>query len=287
MTRWRILLVLAVLGAILAAVGGCGLLGGGQPAAQPPAQTVTQAPMQTSVKMEWLGHSHFRFTSVDGKVILTNPFVNNPDSPVKVSDMTKVNAILVPNGHGDELGQTIEIAQATGARVIVPFELGSWLIEQGVPQPQVTRSNPGGRAQVDGVTIRVLSGVHGSGLPRPTAQNPYGGPTASFMITFEDGWTVYFGGSSAATSDMALWARLYKPHAAIIVMSGGTEPLDFATSVQLLKTDNPNLTMVLPHHHRATQPQGATNIEEVQAAMDSLGLGLRVTAPVVGQPVRQ
>ena len=70
------------------------------------------APAQTgAVKMEWLSWSIFRFTSPTGKVIVTNPFVTNPDSPVKVPDFPKVDVILVADGHGDEVGSTDEIGR--------------------------------------------------------------------------------------------------------------------------------------------------------------------------------
>lgn len=236
-----------------------------------------------AVTMEWLGWSHFRFTSPTGKVILTNPFVSNPDSPVKAEDITKADLILVPNGHGDEVGSTVDIAKATGARTLSPFELGTWLMEQGVPQQQVVRSNPGARFRLEGITVRVVGSVHGSGLPAPTATTPYGGPAAGFIVTFENGWTVYFAGSTAATQDQALWAQLYQPDAAIIALGGGAEPKDFATQVRLLTTDNSNLRTVFPHHHRVVQTAGQTTIDEAQAAVAEMGLDIAVTTPVVGQ----
>ena len=65
------------------------------------------APAQSGpVKMEWLSWSIFRFTSPTGKVIVTNPFVTNPDSPVKVADFPKVDVIVVADGHRDEVGST-------------------------------------------------------------------------------------------------------------------------------------------------------------------------------------
>ena len=83
-----------------------------------------QAPAQSGpVKMEWLSWSIFRFTSPGGKIIVTNPFVTNPDSPVKVPDFPKVDVILVADGHGDEVGSTHEIAIKTGAKIITPFEM--------------------------------------------------------------------------------------------------------------------------------------------------------------------
>ena len=77
------------------------------------------------VKMEWLSWSIFRFTSPTGKVILTNPFVKNPDSPVKIEDFPKVDAILVADGHGDEVGSTDEIALKTGAKIVSTFEMAN------------------------------------------------------------------------------------------------------------------------------------------------------------------
>jgi L-ascorbate metabolism protein UlaG (beta-lactamase superfamily) len=259
---------------------------GAQRAPDAAAGPSAQGAQAAAVTLEWLGWSHFRFTSPTGKVILTNPFVANPDSPVRVEDIERADLILVPNGHGDEVGQTVPIAQRTGARTLSPFELGSWLIEQGVPQQQVVRSNPGGRFRLDDVLVRVVGSVHGSGLPAPTATTPYGGPAAGFVVTFENGWTVYFAGSTAATQDQALWAQLYRPDAAIIVLGGGAEPMDFAMQVKLLTTDNPNLRTVLPHHHRAVQPPGQTTVAEAQAAVRELGLDLPILSPVIGQAYR-
>lgn len=43
-----------------------------------------------TVKLEWLTWSFFRFTSPNGKVILTNPFMaGNPDAKVTLADITR------------------------------------------------------------------------------------------------------------------------------------------------------------------------------------------------------
>ena len=253
----------------------------------PRAHAATARGEASEVTLEWLGWSHFRLTSPTGKVILLNPFIEgNPDTAVSVDDITQADLILLADGHRDEVGNTVQIAQNTGARVFVPFELGSWLIEQGVPQGQVVRSNPGGRLQLDGITVRMVGSVHGSGLPRPTETTPYGGPAAGFVITFENGWTVYFVGSSAATQDMALWGELYKPDALIFHMGADHEPLDIAMTMRLVMTDNPNLTTLIPHHHRVTPPPGATTIADVHAALGAMGIALPITDVVHGQVYR-
>ena len=237
-----------------------------------------------TVSLEWFGWSHFRLTSPNGKVILLNPFIEgNPDAAVSMDDITHADLILAPNGHRDEIGNTVQLAQKTGARTFQPFELGSWFIEQGVPQNQVMRSNPGSRMVMDGIVVRMVNSVHGSGLPNPTATTPYGGPAAGFVITFENGWTVYFTGSSAATVDQALWGELYKPDAMIFQMGPGAEPLDVAAAIRFVASTSPNLTTLIPHHHRVSPPAGATTTEDVRAALAGMGIGIPIMDPVPSQ----
>jgi L-ascorbate metabolism protein UlaG (beta-lactamase superfamily) len=212
---------------------------------------------QGAVTLEWLGHNGWRVTSPGGKVILLNPFVNNADSIMSELDITQADLILVTNGHGDEVGQTVDIARNTGASVLGgSFSLGTWFTEVGVPPEQVVRINPGERFRMDGITVRIVHGMHGSDIsarPGYTPNTASGGIAAAYFITFENGYTLYFGGSGAATLDQGMWARLYQPDAAILYMGGNKEPLDYALQVSLLQTDNPNLRTLFPGHHRAVQ----------------------------------
>jgi L-ascorbate metabolism protein UlaG (beta-lactamase superfamily) len=251
------------------------------------ALVVTIAPTPTSaqggaVTLEWFGWSHFRLTSTAGKVILLNPFINgNADSAISLDDLNVADLILPADGHGDELGSTVEIAQKTGARAFVPFELGTHLMARGVPAAQVVRSNPGQRLVMDGITIRMVNSIHGSGLALQDGamSQGYSGPAAGFYLTFENGWTVYFTGSSAATQDQAIWGANYKPDAMIFHMNAATDPVDVATAIKLTMTDNPNLQTLIPHHHRLQIPAGGTTIADVQAALASMGITTPITDP--------
>jgi L-ascorbate metabolism protein UlaG (beta-lactamase superfamily) len=236
-----------------------------------------QAPAQSApVKMEWLSWSIFRFTSPTGKVVVTNPFVTNPDSPVKVENFPKVDVILVADGHRDEVGSTDEIAIKTGAKIITPFEMWSVYFEpRKVPEAQVHRSNPGDWFRLDGLTIRNVAAVHGSG----TVDKLNGGPAMGFMIHFENGLTVYFAGSTALTMDMQLWGMLYKPDVAILPLSGNRDPQDIVHMVRLLRTENPNLKTIIPHHHRLQPPPGAPTPAAMEAALKTAGLPVTVLNP--------
>ena len=248
--------------------------------------SATPAHAQGAVTLEWFGWSHFRLTSVNGKVILLNPWLTNPDTTMSLDDLSNVDLILPADGHPDETGQTVEIAQKTNARVLVPFELRTNLIARGLPMAQASGSNPGHRMVMDGITIRVVNSVHGSGLAVPdgATSHPYSGPAVGFYVTFENGWTVYFTGSSAATQDQAIWASNYKPDAMIFHMASTADPIDVAASIRLTATDNPNLKTLIPHHHRVQVAAGGTTIADVQGAMAQVGApAVQITEPVRSQ----
>ncbi len=103
------------------------------------------------------------------------------------------------------------------------------------------------------------------------------------MLSFENGLTVYFTGSTAIHSDMALYESLYKPDIAIIILSGDRDPRDAAHMVRLLLTDNPNLKTVLPHHHRVKPREGAATPQAMEAEIKKLGLPVTFLNPELGE----
>ena len=185
------------------------------------------APAQSGpVKMEWLSWSIFRFTSPGGKIIVTNPFVTNPDSPVKVPDFPKVDVIVVADGHGDEVGSTHEIAIAhrrqdhhAATRCGAPISS-----RETSPRRRCTGASP---ATGTGSTASpCATSTRCTGRERPTSCTA--GRRMGFMLQFENGLTVYFAGSTALTMDMQLWGMLYKPDVAILPLS--SEPRSRRTS---------------------------------------------------------
>ena len=270
--RSRLLFVLSLAG-VLAAVG---LVAPSAVKTAPTAQA-----QAATVRLEWLGWSHFRLTSPTGKVVLTNPYITgNPDAAIGVDDVSQADLILVADAHRDEYGDTVAIAQKTGSRVYGGSRLVRWLTQQGMPESSGPGGNQGDRLVYQGITVRQLLSIHDNSVSAPTADVFYGGVASSFMITFENGWTVYFSGSSAATSDMALWGSMYKPDMMIFHMSGTHDTLDVAMSIKLMATDNPNRKTLMPHHHRVSPTAGSTSIADVQAALEGMGINIPITNQV-------
>lgn len=241
-----------------------------------------------NVKLEWLTWSFFRITSPTGKVILTNPWITgNPDAEfgIKLDEVGKADLILVADAHRDEVGDAVAIAKATGARIVTPsFELGTVLAAQGVPEAQIVRGSPGERYVWEGITVRRVGSVHGSGGTDPSSKFPiYGGVAGGFMVTFENGYTIYFTGSSAATQDMAMWAGAYKPDAMIFLLKPASEPADTAMAIKLVQTGNPGLKTLIPHHQRVKAAPGAPTVAEMRKLLDAMGVNLPISAPAPKQ----
>ena len=78
----------------------------------------TAADGQGEVKIEWLGHEFYRLTSPKGVVVITSPWLANPDGPVPLDSLARTDFILVPNAHNDDMGNPIEIASLSGVTEI-------------------------------------------------------------------------------------------------------------------------------------------------------------------------
>jgi L-ascorbate metabolism protein UlaG (beta-lactamase superfamily) len=285
MTR-RSTLSSLVLVALMAVVGSFALVARTAPAAPPTAAPSLQ---DSGITVEYRGWSHYKLTSPTGKIVLTNPFITgNADAALTVDEAVAQGAdlIVVADGHGDEQGDTVAIAQGTGARVVTPaFEMGVYLAEMGVPRSQISFTNPGDVDRYEGITVHVLGSVHGSSPPRPSESVYYPGVAGTFMITFENGYTVYFSGSSAATMDMMTWGDWYKPDAVIAHIAANHEPRDAAAVVKYMSNNNPNLKTVFPHHHRRyPQPGGLFRPADLRNAIQEAGVNVNFIDPNPLQP---
>jgi L-ascorbate metabolism protein UlaG (beta-lactamase superfamily) len=75
------------------------------------------------MQITWFGHSAFRL-DVAGHVVLIDPFFTG--NPAFVTDkeaaIKGVTHIVLTHGHGDHVGDTLQIAEATGAPVVANYD---------------------------------------------------------------------------------------------------------------------------------------------------------------------
>jgi len=203
---------------------------------------MSQAAMGRGVQITFLGHAAFKLT--DGKVsVLIDPWLSNPLLNTPVDQIGKVDLILVTHGHGDHVGETVAVAQATGATVVAIHELSVILAGQGVER--VIGMNKGGTVAVAGLQVTMTQAVHSSTMEVAGRQVAAGDP-GGFVVKFPNGFTAYHAGDTAVFKDMELIRELYHPELAMLPIGSHyvMNPAEAALACRLLKP-----RWVIPMHY--------------------------------------
>lgn len=148
------------------------------------------------INITWFGHACFLIEAKEAKLLI-DPFITgNPLAPVP-ADAIEADYILVSHGHGDHLGDTIDIARRTGATIISNFEIQNWLVKQGLEN--VHPQHIGGGFNYPWGRVKLTIAQHGSALPDGT----YGGNPCGFLFYIE-GKKIYHACDTGLFFDMKL-----------------------------------------------------------------------------------
>ena len=193
------------------------------------------------MKLTYYGHSAFGVETAR-HTLLIDPFISdNPHTEVAADSLTP-SYILLTHAHGDHVGDTVEIAKRTGAKVISSFEIVNYLAKQGV---QGHGMNPGGPTEFAFGRVNFTPAWHSSSFPDGT----YGGMPMGVVVESE-GKRVYHAGDTALFSDMALIGRKGLDLALLPIGSNFTmDPADALEAVKLLKPKQ-----VVPIHYNTFPP---------------------------------
>lgn len=148
------------------------------------------------MKLIYLGHSAFYIESGDFKALI-DPFIQgNPQCPFELDDFPQLSHILVTHGHADHIGDTVALAQKTGALVVCNHELGHYFQGQGLKN--VHTMHIGGRFD----RFKMTPAWHGSSV-EIDGKLYDGGTPAGFLIDL-DGIKIYHAGDTGLTMEMQL-----------------------------------------------------------------------------------
>ncbi len=168
--------------------------------------------LNDQVKFTWVGHGTWKVRTANGKDMLIDPWMSSPVTPEALKAVDRLDIMVITHGHFDHTSDAVSIAQATGCKVITTFEVGAWLGKQGVSEDNIVAMLKGGTFELDGITFTMVHAEHTSSTPDgATAGEPVG-----YVITFENGFKVYFSGDTDVFGDMALIRELDEPEVAFL-----------------------------------------------------------------------
>ena len=129
------------------------------------------------MKITFIGHSAFALEA-DNNQVLIDPFITgNPAATVSPGDFSP-HTIILTHAHNDHVGDTVDIARRSSAKVIATAELANWIGSQGVDG--ATGANHGGTVQFSGGSTKFVPAWHTSSYstangvvaPGVPAENP-------------------------------------------------------------------------------------------------------------------
>lgn len=163
------------------------------------------------MNLEYIAHSAFAL-DISGKTVLIDPFITQ--NPLANYDWKncKISDILVTHGHGDHLGDAIEIAKDSKAVISAVFELANYCSRFGVKTNGV---GLGAKINYDWGSAWFVPASHSSSTP----DGVYAGCPAGIILNV-NGTKIYHAGDTSLSSEMSLIKEVYKPQVALLPIGG-------------------------------------------------------------------
>ena len=224
-------------------------------------------------KLTWLGHATFKITTASGNVILIDPWLSNPMCRQAEKKQARVDTILLTHGHGDHLGELLEIASEFHPQVVAIYETAGWLESKGVKN--VIGMSKGGTVKAGEIEATMVHAIHCNSIMDGN-QMIYGGEPAGYIVRLPGGMTIYHAGDTAVFGDMKLIAELYEPELAMLPIGDHYTmgPREAAKAVRLLGVKH-----VVPMHYGTFPVLTGTPAELKRLTLDIAGLEIHALKP--------
>ncbi|MEK4028487.1 MULTISPECIES: metal-dependent hydrolase [Bacillaceae] len=156
------------------------------------------------MKVSYHGHSIVK-VETNGQTILIDPFISGNDLTDLQVENEQPDVIILTHGHGDHVGDTVELAKKNNSLVIAVNELATYLSHQGVNTHPM---HIGGSREFEFGRVKFTQAFHGSGIEQEDGTFLYMGMPAGVLLMIE-GKTIYHAGDTGIFSDMKLIGELH------------------------------------------------------------------------------
>ena len=195
-----------------------------------------------TVDVRWLGHSAFHLSGGGADVVIDPFLTGNPAAAVQADELSP-DVILLTHGHADHLGDTVDIAKRSNAKVLAIVELANELGGEGL---DVVDPNIGGTVQFDWGWVKLTPAWHTAVSPSGTPHTP-----AGLLISY-GGKVIYHLGDTALFSDLQLVGRRGDRIDLALVPIGGhytMDRYDAVTAAEFIRADQ-----IIPIHYNTFPP---------------------------------
>lgn len=214
------------------------------------------------MKIQFLGHACFLLDDGTHKALVDPFLTGNPLAAVS-ADQVEADMIFVTHGHGDHVGDTVDIAHRTGARICCTADLAEAVFSSA--DVSTVAGNLGGWIKTPFGRVKLTAAVHGGGAA---------GCLACGFLFEMGGKRIYHAGDTALTSDMALMAAEKVDVALLPIGDFYTMgPEDALRAVEMIR---PALT--IPMHYN-TMPPIVQDGDAFAAAAADAGFPARALKP--------
>lgn len=220
------------------------------------------------VKLTFHGHSCWEITTGSHRLLIDPYLSENELADVGPEAFGTLDAMLISHGHGDHIGDGVEIAKKSGALVVSNFEIASYFQSKGC---QAHPLHIGGGATFPFGHVKLTIAHHGSTGPNGEA---LGNPAGIIITT--DGKKIYHTGDTGLFMDMKLISEINGPFDVALMPIGDNFTMgidDAAKAAEFI-----DAKMTIPMHYN-TFPYIQVDPAEFVSKVEAQGRKAKVVRP--------